>query len=52
MNYIKFEPAKFELCKKNDCDKFYLFNEENILINLEDYSLPCRKDVENYNIVI
>lgn len=53
MEYIKFEPAKVELCERKKNDKFYLFKNEKILVNKDDgYLLPDRKDIADLDLNI
>lgn len=53
MDYIKFEPAKAELCEIRGNDKFYLFRRGKILVNKEaGYSLPDRDFVDGNDIEV
>lgn len=51
-DYIKFEPSKDPIYRESDRDKFYLFNENKLLVKVENdkYSIPEKIFLEKENI--
>lgn len=52
--YIKFEPSKEPLYHEESKELFYLFNENRLMVSIEDnkYIIPSRKELENIKLEI
>lgn len=53
-NYISFEPSRVPIYEESNNDKFYLFNQDKLLVKAKDdrYIIPEKKAIENDNIDI